>query len=144
MSYQKRIIELQNRLIEKQDEQLNSVKSTVVKELKTYSSVVESTVKSQMETYSSTVAKSCSSAFAPKRRLLFGRLKIKRRGAKTSSSMVLTSIRMNNYKAEWRLFSLKLERNLSSRTAAGSEEAERMQSDQLGSLLVVKLMLHKY
>lgn len=67
VSYQKRVIELQSRLIEKQDEQLNSVKSTVEKELKTYSSVVESTVKSQMETYSSTVAKSCSSAFAPKR-----------------------------------------------------------------------------
>ena len=66
MPYQKHVIELQNRLIEKQDEQLNSAKSTVKKELKTYSSVVESTVKSQMETYSSTVAKSCSSAFAPK------------------------------------------------------------------------------
>ena len=67
VSYQKRVIELQNRLIKKQDEQLNSVKSTVEKEMKTYSSVVESTVKFQMETYSSTIAKKCSSTFAPQR-----------------------------------------------------------------------------
>jgi hypothetical protein len=67
VSHQKCVIELQNRLIEKKDEQLNSVKSTVEKEMKTYSSVVESTVKSQMETYSSTVAKKCSSALAPQR-----------------------------------------------------------------------------
>ena len=59
-SYQKQIIELQNRLIEKQEEQLNSVKSTVEKEMKSYSSAVKSTVKSEMEPYSSTVAKSCA------------------------------------------------------------------------------------
>ena len=56
--YQKQVIELQNRLIKKQDKQLNSVQSIVQKEMKTYSSVVRSNVKSKMETYSSTVANS--------------------------------------------------------------------------------------
>ena len=66
-AYQKRIIELQNRLIETQEKQLNSVKSTVEAEMKSYSTAVKSTVQAEMQSYSSVVAKTCSTAFAPKK-----------------------------------------------------------------------------
>ena len=63
-AYQKRIIEL---VIEKQDEQLRSVKTIIEAEMKSYSSAVKSTVKSELESFSAAVSKSCSSAFAPKK-----------------------------------------------------------------------------
>ena len=65
--YQKRIIDLQNQLIVKQEEQLTSVKSTVEAEMKTYSAAVKETVGTEMKTYSSAVSKSCSAALAPKK-----------------------------------------------------------------------------
>ena len=67
ISYQKRIIELQNKLIESQEKQLNSVKSIVEAEMKSYSTAVKSTVQEEMQSYSSAVAKTCSTAFAPKK-----------------------------------------------------------------------------
>ena len=61
--YQKSIITLQNQLIEKQEEQLNSVKSTVQRELKTLRTQlseeqeervnsVKSTVETELKSYS--------------------------------------------------------------------------------------------
>ena len=51
-SDQQRIIDLQNQVINKQEEQLNSVKRTV---------------ETEMKTYSAAVTKSCAAALAPKR-----------------------------------------------------------------------------
>ena len=66
-AYQKRVIDLQTQLIDKQNEQLNSVKSMVETEMKTYSASVKSTVETEMKSYSEAVSKSCSNAFAPKK-----------------------------------------------------------------------------
>ena len=82
------IITLQNQLIEKQDEQLKSVKSTVQRELKTlqdqlseeqekrgnsvktelksHSASLTSTVEIEMKSHSKAVTKSCSTALAPR------------------------------------------------------------------------------
>ena len=46
---------------------MNSVKSTVEAEMKSYSTAVKSTVQAEMQSYSSVVAKTCSTAFAPKK-----------------------------------------------------------------------------
>ena len=67
LAYQKRIFELQNQVIEKRDEQLRSVKTTVEAEMKLYSLAVKSTLKSEMESYPAAVSKICSSVFAPKK-----------------------------------------------------------------------------
>jgi hypothetical protein len=76
-------------------------------------------------------------------RLLFVRLKIKKRGAKTSSSVVLTRSRMKNFWLKWRLFLLISGRSLSSRTAVGLGGTEKMQPDRSSFLWEVKLTLHK-
>ena len=56
ISDQETIINLQNKVIEKQEESLKSVQSAV-----------QTTVETEMKSYSSAVSKSCSEAFAPKR-----------------------------------------------------------------------------
>lgn len=65
--YQKRIIDLQNQLIVKQEEQLDSVKSLVETEMKNYSASVKSTVETEMKSYAAAVSKTCSTVFAPKK-----------------------------------------------------------------------------
>ena len=66
-AYRKCIIRLQNRLIETQEKQLNSVKSTVEAGMKSDSTAVKSTVQAEMQSYSSVVAKTCSTVFAPRK-----------------------------------------------------------------------------
>ena len=56
ISDQETIINLQNKVIEKQEESLKSVQSAV-----------QTTVETEMKSYASAVSKSCSEAFAPKR-----------------------------------------------------------------------------
>ena len=56
ISDQVTIINLQNKVIEKQDESLKSVQNAV-----------QTTVKTEMKSYATAVSKSCSDAFAPKR-----------------------------------------------------------------------------
>ena len=71
-AYQKSVIDLQTQLIDKQNEQLNSVKSMVATEMKTYSASVKSTVETEMKSYSEAVSKSCSNAFATSAGFMLG------------------------------------------------------------------------
>ena len=60
---QKTVIDLQNQLIVKKDEELEAVKSSVREEVCS----IKSTVQAEMKSYSSVVSKSCSTALAPKK-----------------------------------------------------------------------------
>ena len=64
---QNRIVDLQNQLIKKQEEQLNSVKSLVETEMKIHSAAVKSTVAANMKSYSEAVSETCSTALTSKK-----------------------------------------------------------------------------
>ena len=63
ISDQQKVIDLQNKLIEKREEELSSLKETVHNEVK----LVQSMVQTEMKSYSSALTKSCSAALAPKK-----------------------------------------------------------------------------
>ena len=60
---QREVVDLQKKLITKQEEQLSAVKTTVATEL----SAVKTTVATEMQSYSGILTKSCTAALAPKK-----------------------------------------------------------------------------
>ncbi len=68
VSDQKKIIQLQDKLIEKKDEELEAVKSSVQSTVKdSIQSTVQTALQSEIKTFSSVVEGTCSKALAPKR-----------------------------------------------------------------------------